>query len=109
MSKKEPLHTHRPLTEEERARHAAIREAALREFPPTKEARRKLSPPGIATRIREAREAHQLTWYTLAELAGISEQTTIRDIERGEDVKLSDFQRVTGVLGLKVELVEEIA
>lgn len=109
MSEKKPIRINRPLTEEERSRHAAIREAALRDFPPSKEARKQPSPPGIPTRIREARESRQLTWYALAELAGIADQATIRDIERGTDVKLSDLQRVAGALGLKLELVEQVA
>lgn len=109
MSQKKPVHINRRLTEEERARHAAIREAALRDFPPTKGARQNPSPPGIPATIREAREARQLTWYALAELAGISDQSTIRDIERGKDVKLSDLQQVAGALGLKLELVEQVA
>ena len=109
MSEKKPVHINRQLTEEERARHAVIREAALRDFPPANEARQQPSPPGIPARIREARETRRLTWYALAELAGVSDQATIRDIERGKDVKLSDLERVAGALGLKLELVEQIA
>jgi DNA-binding phage protein len=47
--------------------------------------------------------------YALAQLAGIANQATIRDIEQGRDVKLSDVQRVAAALGLKLELVEQVA
>jgi len=42
--------------------------------------------------------------YALAKAAGIPNQATIRDIERGKDVKLSSLQSVAAVLGLKLEL-----
>lgn len=35
--------------------------------------------------------------------------STIRDIEQDKDVRLSDLQRVAGVLGLRLELVEQVA
>jgi hypothetical protein len=109
MSEKNLTHVNRRLTDEERARHAAIREAAMQDFPPKDGAHQAASPPGIPATIRKAREARRLTWYALAELAGMSDQATIRDIEMGKDVKLSDLQRVAGALGLKLELVEQLA
>lgn len=109
MSEEKLTHVSRRLTDEERSRHSTIREAAMRDFPPKEEARQLPSPPGIPTRIREARELRQLTWHALAELSGISDQATIRDIERGKDVKLSDLQRVAGALGLRLELIEQVA
>jgi hypothetical protein len=36
-------------------------------------------------------------------------QATIRDMEQGKDVKFSDLQAVAAALGLKLELVEQVA
>jgi DNA-binding XRE family transcriptional regulator len=102
---KKPKHDNRRLTGEERARHARIREAAMKEFPPR--SRRIASPSGIPSQIRLARESRGLTWYALAKLAGIPNQGTLRDIEQGKDTKLSNLQAVATALGLKLELVEE--
>lgn len=106
MAKRKLQHINRRLTAEERSRDARIREAALRDFPPKPGAGRKPSPPGIPARIRQAREAQGLTWYALAKQAGIPNQATIRDIEQGKDVKLSNVQAVAAALGLELELVE---
>ena len=76
----------------------------MEEFPPVQRPR-KSSPPGIPSQIRTAREARGLTWYALAKQAGIPNSNTIRDIEQGDDVKLSNLQAVAEVLGLTVELV----
>jgi DNA-binding XRE family transcriptional regulator len=108
MSRKPLQHINRRLTEEERARHAQIRAAAVRDIPPKSGARRIPSPPGIAARIRQAREAQGLTWYALAKAAGIPNQATIRDIEQGKDVKVSNLQAVAAALGLKLELIEQV-
>ncbi len=99
-------HINRRLTEEERARHARIREAAMKDIPPKVDAGQKPSPPGIPTQIRQARESQGLTWYALAKRAAIPNQATIRDIEQGKDVKLSNLQAVVAALGLELELVE---
>jgi DNA-binding XRE family transcriptional regulator len=104
---KKLIHDNRRLTAEERARHARIRAAAAEEFPPKKLA--SSNPPGIPTRIRQAREARGLTWYALAKLAGIPNQATLRDIEQGKDTKVSNLQAVAAALGLKLELVEQVA
>ncbi len=109
MGKKQLKHVNRPLTEEERARHAQIRAAAAQDIPPKQGGGRRNSPPGIPTKIRQAREARGLTWYALAKAAGIPDQATIRDIERGKDVKLSDLQAVAAALGLKLDIVEHFA
>ena len=109
MNQKKPQHINRRLTDEERSRHAQIREAAMQDFPPKPGAGRKASPPGIPSQVRHAREARGLTWYALAKLAGIPNQATIRDIEQGKDVKLSNLQAVDAALGHKLELVEEAA
>jgi hypothetical protein len=107
MSRNPLHHINRRLTEEERARHAEIRAAAIRDIPPKSGASRVSSPPGIPARIGQAREAQGLTWYALAKAAGIPNQATIRDIQQGKDVKLSSLQAVAAVLGLKLELIEQ--
>jgi DNA-binding XRE family transcriptional regulator len=109
MSDKKLKHVNRRLTDEERARHARIRDAALQDFPPKAGTGPSPSPPGIPTQIRQAREARGLTWYALAKAAGIPNQATIRDIERGRDVTLSVLQSVANALGLRLELVEQAA
>lgn len=100
-------HINRRLTDEERARHARIREAAVKEIPPKTGTGPKPSPPGIPSQIRREREARGLTWYALAKLAGIPNQATIRSIEQGKDVKLSNLQSIADVLGLTLELVRK--
>jgi hypothetical protein len=94
----------RRLTDEERQRLATIRAAAERDFPP-KNRPRASAPAGIPATIRAAREARGLTWYALAQQAGIPNQATIRDIEQGKDVKLSSLQAVAKALDLEIELV----
>src|SRR5262245_20478990 len=108
MAEKRFKRVERPATAEERARHAAIRQQIQEEYPPAEGAGRQESPPGIPSQIRQAREARGLTWYALAKAAGIPNQATIRDIEQGKDVKLSNLQAVAGVLGLKLELIEQV-
>ena len=108
MAKKKLKHVNRRLTEEERARHARIRAAAMKDIPPKPGSGRKPSPPGIPAQIRQAREAQGLTWYALAKRAGIANQATIRDIEQGKDVKLSNLQAVAAALGLELELIEVV-
>ena len=63
--------------------------------------------PAFPRKFAHAREARQLTWYALARLAGIPNQATIRDIEQGKDVKLSNLQAVATALGLALELAEQ--
>ena len=107
MGKKRLTHVNRRLTEEERARHARVRRAAAEDFPPRPGTGRRASPPGIPAKVRQAREAQGLTWYALAKLAKIPNQATIRDIEQGKDVKLSNLQAVADALGLRLALVEQ--
>jgi len=107
MADRKLKHVNRPLTPEERARHARIREAAMKDIPPRPGTGRAPSPPGIPATIRQAREAQGLTWYALAKRAGISNQATVRDLERGKDVKLSNLLAVANALGLELELVEQ--
>ncbi len=106
MAKRKIKNVNRRLSDEERARHARTREAAMKEIPPKPGGKRKPSPPGIPTRIRQARESQGLTWYALSKRAAIPNQATIRDIEQGKDVKLSNLKAVTSALGLELELVE---
>jgi ribosome-binding protein aMBF1 (putative translation factor) len=109
MTKPKLKHVNRRLTPAERARHAQIIAAAMKDIPPKPGVRRKPAPPGIPTRIRQAREEQGLTWYALAKKARIPNQATIRDIEQGKDVKFSNLQAVAAALGLTVELVEQVA
>mgnify|MGYP002625569793 CR=1 FL=1 len=108
MPNKKLTRQNRKLTEEERARHAKIRQAAQNDYPPQAGRGRKPAPPGIPAQIRAAREAQGLTWYALARKAGIPNQATIRDIERGSDVLLSNLQAVASALGLQLELVQSL-
>jgi len=68
-------HVNRRLNAQERARHAKVRDANMREIPP------KRMPAdirgGVAGQIRAERESRQLTWYALAKMAGIPNQATI--------------------------------
>ncbi len=107
MDRKRLRHVNRRLTDEERARHADIRQAAMNDIPPRPGAQRQPSPPGIAAQIRAAREARGLTWYALAKLAGIPNQATIRDLEQGKDVMLSNLQAIVTALDLHLEVAEQ--
>ena len=97
----------RAATAKERERHAAVRQVIVGEFPPAEGCGSAESPPGIPARIRQAREARGLTWYTLAKLAGIPNTNTVRDIEYGRDAQLSTVQAVAHALGLRLDLIEE--
>ncbi len=94
---------HRRMTDGERKRDAKIIAAVEREFPPKKA--RQPAAPGIGAAVRAAREAHGLTWYALAQRSGVPNQATIRDIEQGKDVKVSNLRAVAQALGLELELV----
>jgi DNA-binding phage protein len=96
-----------PLSPEEIERLKEIREKVRQEFPPRDPPRLQAAQEGIAARIRTAREARRLTWYSVAKQAGISNPGTVRDIEFGRDTKLSSVQAVAEVLGLRLELVEQ--
>ena len=87
---------------EEAQRLATIREQTKQDFPPTKQPRLKLATEGIGFQLREAREAQGLTWYAVAKRAGISNPATVRDIEYGRDVKLSNLEAVATALGMQV-------
>lgn len=104
MNKRKVVHVERKLTAEERAPMAEIRAGAERDFPPLRKP--KPAAPGLPAAIRAARHARKMTWYALAKEAGIPNQGTVRDIEQGKDVKLSNLQAVVEALGMKLELVE---
>ena len=107
MAKKAFKRILRPATASERTRHAAVRAQVMQEFPPAADSGRKASPPGIPARIRAAREAQQLTWQALAQLAGLPSARVVRAIEYGQDTPLSQLHAVAKALGLRLELVEE--
>jgi hypothetical protein len=104
MAKQRLQRIERRMSEEEKQRHARIRAAAQKDFPP-EVVDRPPPPPGIPAAIYAARKAQGLTWYALAQRAGVPNQGTIRDIEQGKDVKLSNLRAVAQALGLELELV----
>jgi DNA-binding XRE family transcriptional regulator len=91
-------------SEERRKRDAEIIAAVEKEFPPKYKGKRPAAP-GLPAAIRAAREKQGLTWYALAQKAGVPNQGTIRDIEEGKDVKVSSLQAVVHALGMELELV----
>jgi hypothetical protein len=95
-----------PMSDEERERLRDIRERVKEEFPPRVPPRLQPATSGIGGQIRLAREAQGLTWYSLAEKAGIPDAGIIRDIEYGREVTLSNIEAVAAALGLKLELVK---
>ena len=96
-----------PVSEEERRRLQEIRKKVMEEFPPRDPPRLQPAACGISVQIRLAREAQGLTWYSLAEKAGLSSANVVRDIEYGREVTLPDIEAVVAALGLKLELVEQ--
>ncbi len=78
----------------------------MHEFPPV-ESGVPEAPPGIPRRIRQARQALGLTWYALAERAGLPSAGAIRAIEYGRDSPLSTVAIVAKAPGLRLELVAE--
>jgi ribosome-binding protein aMBF1 (putative translation factor) len=96
-----------PANDEQRQRLQEIREKAKQEFPPRDPPRLQPAAAGIGAQIRMAREAQGLTWYSLAEKAGIPSANVVRDIEYGREVTLTNIEAVVAALGLKLELVEQ--
>lgn len=95
-----------PTNDEERRRLDEIRGNVMEEFPPLDPPRLQPVASGIGAQIRLAREAQGLTWYSLAEKAGLPSPGIVRDIEYGREVTLSNIETVVAALGLKLELVE---
>jgi ribosome-binding protein aMBF1 (putative translation factor) len=94
------------VSPEEAARLDEIRRQVKHDFPPKKTPSLQLEETGIGKEVRKAREALGLSWYAVARRAGNVNPGTVRDIEYGRDVKLSDLQAVARALGLKLELVQ---
>lgn len=99
-------HINRPLTQEERRQAAIIREGAQRDFPALA-AEQRQRPPGISSRIHDARRLRGMTRYELGRIAHVP-STVVRAIENGDDVPLSQFHAVVAALGLSIELVEAL-
>ncbi len=97
-----------PTSDAERERLDAIRAKAKEEFPPSEAPRLQPATGGIGAQIKLAREAQGLTWYSLAEKAGIPSANVVRDIEFGREVTLANFEAVVAALGLKLELVASV-
>lgn len=57
----------------------------------------------IAAKVHDARVEREWAQRELAEHAGVSRPTVAR-IERGDDVSTATLAKVSGALGLKVEL-----
>ncbi|MEX2175023.1 MAG: helix-turn-helix transcriptional regulator [Pirellulaceae bacterium] len=93
------------ISPEEAARLDEIRRQAQRDFPPSA-AGPLPALTGIGAQVRAAREARNLSWYSLAELASIPDAATIRDVEYGRDVQLSHLEAIAAALNLSLELVE---
>lgn len=77
-----------------------VRQKIKEEFPPARPPRRS----AVAVQISTARKSLGLSWYALAKKAGIPNPNTVRDIEKGKDVLVSNLQSVAKVLQLKLDL-----
>jgi hypothetical protein len=106
MTKPQRVFRTERVTPEEAARLNEVRRQAQSDFPESPD-RGIPAATGIGAQIRAAREAKELTWYSLAELAKIPRPETIRDIEYGQNAQLADVEAVVAALGLALELVEQ--
>jgi ribosome-binding protein aMBF1 (putative translation factor) len=97
-----------PQSEDERQRLRDIREEVMKEFPPRDPAKLQPAAGGIGAKIQSARKSRGLTWYTLAEKAGVEDASIVRDIECGREVTLANFEAVVSALGLRLELIEQV-
>lgn len=102
------IHAPGPTSDEERQRLQEVRKKAREEFPPRDPSRLQPSQIGIGAKIRSAREAQGLTWYSLAERAGLPSANIVRDIEYGRETTLANIEAVVAALGLRLELVEQL-
>ena len=91
------------LTVEEKERLNEIERKAKEDFPPDS---RQPARTSIAAQIRRARKAQGLTWQAVAEMAGMDDSDTVRDIEYGLDAKLSCVEAVANAVGLKLEATD---
>lgn len=60
----------------------------------------------IAKRVREARLAAGLSQQELADQAGVSRPSVAR-VESGEDMSTATLAKITGALGLVLQLAED--
>jgi ribosome-binding protein aMBF1 (putative translation factor) len=90
---------------QEAREYAEVRRQAKEEFPPLDPPRLQPATAGLAADLRRAREAQGLTWYAVAEQAGL-DANTVRDIEYGREAKVSNIEAVANALGLRLELIE---
>ncbi len=95
------------MSEEERSRLRETRKRIMEEIPPRVQPQLRPVTSGIGAQIRAAREAQGLSWYTLAEKAGIPSANIVRDAEFGREVTLTNIEAIVSALGLKLELVEQ--
>jgi DNA-binding phage protein len=95
----------RPLTAEDKARHAVIRDQVMREFPPAEKKQQPLST-GIAADLRRVRKARGLTYEAVAKAAGFPNANMVKDVEYGRNTDLSSMEAIAKALGFKLELVE---
>ncbi len=106
MAKKKITRVKRALTDDEKSRHAKIRDQVMKEFPPAKKKKHQPVRTGIAAELRRARKVQGLTYYAVAKRAGIPNSNTVKDVEYGRDAKLSNIEAIAKSLGLKLEVVE---
>jgi DNA-binding phage protein len=95
----------RPLTADEKARHARIREQVEHEFPPA-EKKQQPAGTGIAAALRQTRKTRGLTYEAVAREAGLANGNAVKDVEYGRNTDLSAVEAIAKALGLKLELVE---
>jgi hypothetical protein len=100
------IHAAGPQTDEERQQLREVREKVMKEFTPRNPPRLQPAASGIGAQIRAAREAQNLTWYSLAEKAGVATADVVRDVEYGREASLPNIEAIVAALGLKLELVE---
>jgi hypothetical protein len=79
----------------------------MQEFPPRDPPRLQPATSGIGAQIRAAREAQALTWYSLAEKAGLPSANIVRDLEYGREVTIANIEAVVAARGLKLELISQ--
>ena len=96
----------RPLTGEEKARDAKVREQVMHEFPPVGKKKHEPLSAGIVAELRKTRKMRGLTYEAVARQAGLPGANSVKDVEYGRDASLTSIEAIAGVLGLKLELAE---
>jgi len=100
-----PERLSRPLTSDEKSRHAEMREKVMREFPPAVTGKHEPDSQGVAGQLRRTRKSRGLTYDAVAELAGLSSGNTVKDVEYGRNTNLKHIEAIAQSLGMKIELV----